>query len=330
VQVRRLWLAGFRSYAEADVALAPGLTAVLGANGEGKTNLLEAIGFLGTLASLRGAPQEAMIRRGCDRAVVRAECERDERPVLIEAEFGAGRTRVLVNRQRLARSRDLLGALRVSPFAPDDLALVKAGPGLRRRYLDDTLVALHPRHDRLRAEVERVLRQRNALLRQAGGRLDARMSPAVRRAYADVAGRAAEVTIEYVAPWRAQGLAAALTAARSSDLRRGVSSFGPHRDDLAVSVDGMPARTHASQGEQRCLALALRLAAHRVVTDEVGEPPVLLLDDVFSELDPDRSAALVAHLPAGQTVLTSAGALPPGAHPELVLRVKDGTVVEEA
>jgi DNA replication and repair protein RecF len=356
VRLRRLWLTDFRSYADADVELAPGLTAVLGANGEGKTNLLEAVGYLATLSSFRGAPSEALVRAGSPRAVVRAEGEREGRALLIEAEITpGGRGRVQINRQRLARTRDLLGALRVTVFAPDDLVLVKGGPAERRRYLDDLLVSVHPRNDQLRGELERVLRQRNSLLRQAGGRLttevgatldvwdaklvevgtavaDARrglldrLGPVLGRAYDEVARRPAHVTATYQAPWHEVGLAAALAAGRRDDLRRGLSLVGPHRDEVIVTVDGLPARTHASQGEQRSLALALRLAAHEVVTDAVGSPPVLLLDDVFSELDPDRSDALLAHLPTGQTVLSSAAGLPSGTEPERILRVVDGRV----
>jgi DNA replication and repair protein RecF len=356
VQLRRLWLTDFRSYRQADVELAPGLTAVVGSNGEGKTNLLEAVAYLATLSSFRGAPGEALVRQGAAQAVVRAEGERDGRSLLLEAEINpSGRGRVQVNRQRLARTRDLLGALRVSVFAPDDLALVKGGPAERRRYLDDALVAVHPRHDVLRSDLERVLRQRNALLRQSGGRLtpevattlavwDAKLVeagealaaqrvalldqlvPVLGAAYDRVARVPASVTATYEAPWRAQGLAAALEAAQRDELRRGVSLVGPHRDEVELAIGGLPARTHASQGEQRSLALALRLAAHRVVTEAAGSPPILLLDDVFSELDPDRSDALLADLPSGQTLLTTASGLPQGAHPELVLQVRDGSV----
>jgi DNA replication and repair protein RecF len=363
VLVRRLWLTDFRSYTSAEVPFAEGLTAIVGGNGAGKSNLLEAVGFLATLGSFRGAPADALVRAGAASAVLRAEGERDGRGLLIEAELAAGgRTRVQVNRQRLARSRDLLGALRVTVFAPDDLELVKGSPAGRRRYLDDALVARHPRHDATRTEVERVLRQRNALLRQVGGRLDdaaattldvwdARLSAAgealadargelveelitpLRAAYAALVERGdgderAAVTARYVAPWRATGLLQALAAARKDELRRGVSLVGPHRDDLVLEIGPLPARTHASQGEQRSLALALRLASHAVVAAAVESPPVLLLDDVFSELDPDRGRALVEHLPAGQTVLTTASVLPPGAVPELVLRIKDSAVVE--
>jgi len=356
VHLRRLWLTDFRSYASTEVPLAPGLTAIVGANGEGKTNLLEAMGYLATLSSFRGAPTEALVRAGAEQAVVRAEGEREGRELLIEAEIvPGGRSRVLVNRQRLARARDLLGALRVTVFSPDDLTLVKGGPGERRRYLDDTLVSVHSRHDALRSDLERILRQRNALLRQSGGRLtsdvevtldvwDAKLvatgealadererliadlTPRLAEAYDRVARVSAEVRASYVAAWREKGLATALAEVRKDELRRGVSLVGPHRDDVALSIGGLPARTHASQGEQRSLAFALRLASHAVVTEATDSAPVLLLDDVFSELDPDRSEALLVNLPPGQTVLTTAGALPPEAHPDLVLRVAGGHV----
>ena len=357
MRLRRLWLTDFRGYPSADVTFDEGLTVVVGPNGHGKTNLLEAVGYLATLASFRGAPTDALIRVGASRAVVRAEAERDGRELLLEAELVAGgRNRTQINRQPLRRSRDLLGALQISVFAPDDLALVKGSPAGRRAYLDDALVALHPRHDQLRSDLERILRQRTALLKQAGGRLtseveltldvfDAKLAgvgtalaearrglvselvPVLRRAYDRVARADAEVTAVYDPPWAAIGLAAALEQARRDDLRRAVSTVGPHRDDLDLAISGLPARTHASQGEQRSLALALRLAVHEVVSVNTGTPPVMLLDDVFSELDPDRSDALLHSLPAGQTLLTTAGALPAGAVPGRLLRVHEGTIV---
>lgn len=357
MRVDRLWLTDFRSYELAELELAPGLTVVVGDNGEGKTNLLEAIGYLATLGSFRGAPNDALVRQGCERAVIRAEAEREGRALLIEAELAvSGRDRVQVNRQALRRARDLLGALRVSAFSPDDLALVKGGPGERRRYLDDTLVALHPRNDKLRVDLERILRQRNALLRQSGGRLGAeigltlevwdarlvevgeslgaaraelveRLEPLLAKAYDQLARQPADVSVAYVSAWRGEGLAAALAQARPHELRRGVSLAGPHRDDLALSIAGRPSRTHASQGEQRTLALALRLAAHALVADLTGSSPVLLLDDVFSELDPGRSEALLEHLPSGQALLTTAGHVPDVARVERLLRIRGGRVV---
>lgn len=355
MQLRRLWLTDFRGYETADVTFDRDLTAVLGPNGHGKTNLLEAIGYLATLESFRGAPVDALVRMGADRAIVRAEGEREGRELLLEAEIVRnGRNRTMLNRQPLRRARDLLGALRVTVFAPDDLILVKGGPGERRRFLDDTLVALHPRFDQIRGDLDKILRQRGALLKGSGGRLtdeveltldvfDAKLTdvgerlararekligelePVLEEAYRRVSRGAARVSLRHDAPWMAAGLAEALVAARREDLRRGVTTVGPHRDDLEIELDGMPARTHASQGEQRCLALALRLGSHEVVTRRTDSPPILLLDDVFSELDPDRSAALLDSLPEGQTILSTAGPLPEGAVPGRILAVRDGT-----
>jgi DNA replication and repair protein RecF len=354
VRVTRLWLTDFRNYSSAELEPDPeGLTVIVGSNGEGKTNLLEAIGYLATLSSFRGAPADALVRQGAASAVVRAEGERDDRSLLIEAELNVGgRDRIQVNRQPLKRARDLLGALRVSVFAPDDLVLVKGGPGERRRFLDDVLVALHPKHDALQRDVDRVLRQRNTLLRQAGGKLSpevestldvwdaklvstgtalveareelaAGLEPEIAKAYDQVAHTAADVSVGYQRSWSGL-LADAVAGSRHDDLRRGVTLVGPHRDELALAIGGLPGRTHASQGEQRSLALALRLAAHRVVGDAVGASPVLLLDDVFSELDPDRSEALLAHLPPGQALLTTAGLVPESARPGKVVRVSAG------
>jgi len=357
MRLRRLWLTDFRSYEAVTLEPAPGLTVVVGANGEGKTNLLEAIGYLATLSSFRGAPGEALVRAGAAAAVVRAEVvDADDREALVEAELRiGGRDRVLVNKQPLKRARDLLGTVRVSVFSPDDLVLVKGGPAERRRYLDDTLVACAPKHDATLSDLDRVLRQRNVLLKQASGRMtpeveatldvfDAKLAqvgerlgvaraalvdklePIVGKAYDVVASAAASVTMSYDAPWRGS-LAERLAEVRADDLRRGVTTVGPHRDDVSLTINGMPARTHASQGEQRSLALALRLAAHELVTELAGSAPILLLDDVFSELDPDRSVALLRALPPdGQSLLTTAGVLPQGLEPEQVLTVRDRRV----
>lgn len=357
MQLDRIWLTDFRGYASAEVALAPGLTAVVGANGQGKSNLLEAIGWLGGLRSFRGAPTEALVRVGADRAVVRGEGVREGRQLLVECEIApGGRSRMLVNRQPVRRARDGLEFLRAVVFAPDDLELVKGGPGERRRYLDDLLVALDPRMEPVRSDLDRILKQRSALLKQSGGRLteevastlevwDARLAsagealadaraglvadlgPVVAEAYRDLAGAdAGEVVIAYDPPWRAAGLRAALEEVRRDELRRGVSLVGPHRDEVDIVLGGLPSRTHASQGEQRSVALALRLAAARRLAATIDTPPLLLLDDVFSELDDARAGALLAHLPPGQTVITTAAHLPADAHPERVLRVAGGTV----
>lgn len=376
MRLGQLWLSDFRSYQTAEFTPAPdGLTVVMGQNGQGKTNLLEAVGYLATLRSFRGVSGDALIRLGSDRAVVRAEVERTGRNVLIEAELlSNGRDRVQVNRQHLRRARDLLGSFQVTVFSPDDLALVKGGPAERRQYLDGLLVALHPRHDATQNELDRVIRQRNALLKSVAGvrqpaedvlitldvwdaklvsvgealvaareGLTRALEPLVDRCYVELAETvegpvgidtqdrlrstvhpvSVRVSLEYRRSW-AGSLTEALREARGDDLRRGLTTVGPHRDELELMIDAMPARTHASQGEQRSLALALRLAGHRVVTDRLETPPVLLLDDVFSELDDHRSAALLGALPAGQTLLTTAGRLPSGMTPEAMWRVEDG------
>lgn len=297
-----------------------------------------------------------MVRVGADRAVVRAEATRGPRELLLEAELAVrGRSRMQLNRQPVKRRRDLLDALSVTVFSPDDLVLVKGGPGERRRWLDEAAAGLDHQTETVRADVERILKQRNALLKQSRGRMDEaalltldvwddrlaragealaqrradaleRLVPRITEAYRDLAGLALPVGAGYEASWRAAGLAAALSDAREQDLRRGITTVGPHRDEVALSLDGLPARTHASQGEQRSLALALRLAVHRAITEVSGASPVLLLDDVLSELDGDRTEALLAHLPPGQTLLTTAGPLPRQTEPALVLRVADGAV----
>ncbi len=356
MRLRQLWVQNFRGYASIDIEFPEGLTAVIGRNGHGKTNLAESIGWLASLKSFRGAPTAALLRTDAEAAIVRGDIDSAGREVLIETEIPRqGRVRAQVNRQRLTRSRDLLGLFRVSVFSPEDLNLVKGSPGERRTYIDDVLVDLHLRNDKLQGDVDRILKQRNALLRGAGGRLtqdvqltldvwDAKLTtsgealakarcealdllvPALTRAYDDVAREPAEVHATYRSEWQDVGLAEALLAARKDDLRRGVTTTGPHRDDIELLLNGLSSRTHASQGEQRSVALALRLAAHEAVTEVTGSPPVLLLDDVFSELDPYRSAALVEYLPKGQAVLTSASGLPPGAEPELTIEVVEHTL----
>lgn len=347
--IRKLELVDFRSYERLDLTLADGLTAIIGPNGVGKTNVVEALGLLATLKSFRGAPTESLIRRGATTAVVRAVGERDGRVVSIDLELGRGRTRAQVNQQRLQRSSDLLGALRVTVFAPDDLALVKDGPALRRDFLDDVIVSVDPPAHRVVRDIDKIVKQRNALLRQVNGRLDesaagtldvwdeklaaagehltvrrentlSSLMPRVAAAYDDLAGEASEVTAFYDRSWTSDTLSEGLESARSHDLRRAITSVGPHRDDVSFSINGLDSRIEASQGEQRTLALALRLAGHRLVTEQLGEPPLLLLDDVLSELDPDRARVLLATLPPGQTIITSASALPPDTVPDQTLR----------
>jgi len=371
VQLAHLWLTDFRGHEASEVEVGPGITVFAGGNAQGKTTVLEAVGWLARMSSFRGAPDAALVRVGCEKAIVRAEVVPanrgpDVRPDLIEAEIAvAGRNRVLLNRKPLPRARDLLGTLRVTIFAPDDLRLVKAGPAERRAELDHLLVALSPRYDAVEADYERVLKHRNAWLRtwsraddpatldvwddqlvRAGaelvrGRLKLleRLAAPLGKAYGDVAGAPADVAGAYEAAWAgdvtldetrlddvAPLLAEAVARSRPADLDRRLTLVGPHRDDWRLTIDGLDARRYASQGEQRSLALAVRLAGHVVVADLVGEPPVLLLDDVFSELDETRAGNLVAHLPFAQALVTTAGALPPGLPAERVVWVAAGTL----
>ena len=369
MQLAHLWLTDFRGHQESEVEVGPGITVFAGGNAQGKTSVLEAVGWLARMSSFRGAPDSALVRVGCEKAIVRAEIVPanrgpDVRPDLIEAEIAAaGRNRVLLNRKPLPRARDLLGSLRTTVFAPDDLRLVKAGPAERRTELDDLLVALSPRYDAVQSDYERVLKHRNAWLRtwsraddpatldvwdeqmvRAGaelvrGRLKLldRLAAPLGKAYGDVAGAAADVSGAYEAAWAgdvildetrlddvAALLAEAVARSRSADLERRLTLVGPHRDDWRLSIDGLDARRYASQGEQRSLALAVRLAGHVVISDVVGEPPVLLLDDVFSELDESRANNLVAHMPIAQALVTTAGTLPPGLPAERVVWVAGG------
>ncbi len=356
MKLRSLHIENWRSYETAAVSFGDGLTAIVGDNGNGKTNLLEAIGWLGGLGSFRGAPEDALVRLGADSAILRAVGESlDGREQLIEAEIPrVGRNRIQVNRQRLQRMGDLLGVMQVTVFSPDDLELVKGGPALRRGWIDAALVSRHPKHAALRSDVDRVLKQRNALLRSAGGRLDAdaeftldvwdsklteagttlvtarrdlldEMAGQLTRAYDAVAQKVAAVTAVYQQSWDGD-LGEALVVSRQLDVRRGVTTVGPHRDEILLSIGGAPARTHASQGEQRSMALALRLAADAVVRVAGIAEPILLLDDVFSELDPGRAGALLDALPDSQRLLTTASGLPPAARPDRVLTVADGMV----
>lgn len=356
MRLDRLWLQDFRTYESLDLELPPGLTCVIGSNGIGKTNLLESIAYAVTLESFRGAESAALVRVGTPRAIVRAQGEGRGRDVLVELEVRPqGRGRVQLNRKRLTRTADLLERWRVSVFSPDDLALVKGSPGGRREFLDRAIVMLTPGFEAVRRDIARVLKQRNALLRSSGGRLDqdatitldvfderlaalgervgsARLqllhdaSPYVQEAYQTLAGAAKDVTLTYDPAWMEEGLHEALVRTRANDVRRSMTQVGPQRDDVLIGLGGLPARTHASQGEQRSLALSLRLGVHLLVTDHLGEAPILLLDDVFSELDLVRSTALFAALPPGQALLTSAIALPEGAEPELTLSATPGTL----
>jgi DNA replication and repair protein RecF len=354
VHLTRLALTDFRSYAAADVTLEPGVTTFTGANGQGKTNLVEAACYVATFASHRVATDAPLIRQGAERAILRAAIRSAGRDSLVEIEINSGRAnRVRLNRMPAQRPREVIGVLRCVLFAPEDLSVVKGDPEQRRRYLDDLLVASRPRYAGVRADYERVLRQRNALLKSAKARgsvppstmevwddhlvaagaeltaarlrLVADIEPLVARCYSAVSGADRDTTVRYLISASRQAGAAgtadqpaatshedlaallreALAARRRAELERGVSLVGPHRDELELQIGGMPARGYASHGESWSLTLALRLAAYQLLRAD-GEDPVLVLDDVFAELDSERRERLAGLIRDADQVLVTA------------------------
>ncbi len=356
MHVTHLGLVDFRSYEGLELDLSAGVTTFVGANGQGKTNLVEAIGYAAALRSHRVATDAPLVRRGSQRAVVRVHADRGGREVVVELEITPGRAnRARLNRSPMPRQRDVLGQVSRVLFAPEDLFLVKGDPGERRTFLDDLLVAQAPRFDGVLTDLDRVLRQRNSLLKSAAairgggarsrvaaeqtltvwddqlaslsadvtaartGLVD-RLREPLAAAYRSVApgGPDPLPTIDYVpgaglAPSLdrvelADQIRAALLSRRDEEFGRGVTLVGPHRDELALTLHGMPVRGYASHGESWSMALALRLASYDIVLAEAGPggAPVLILDDVFAELDADRRARLAAAVTHVEQVLITA------------------------
>ena len=351
MHVAHLSLADFRSYADLELPLEPGGTALVGPNGQGKTNLVEALGYVAALGSHRVATDAPLVRLGAARAIVRTAVVRDGRSTLVELEINPGRAnRARINRGPVPRARDVLGVLRTVLFAPEDLAIVKGDPTERRAYLDTLLVARAPRYASVRGDYDRVLKQRNALLKSAGAtrspdlrtleawdnqlarigaellaariELVAALAPLVDKAYDSVSRGGGPTALDYrsslgddaklagpsnsTADVLAAALLAQMSVLRRQELDRGISLVGPHRDDLLLRLGPLPTRGYASHGESWSYALALRLAAYDLLRGE-GSEPVLILDDVFAELDADRRerlAELVA--PAEQVLVTAA------------------------
>ena len=344
MHLRRLALADFRSWERAELDLEPGVSVLVGPNGVGKTNLVEAVGYLATLGSHRVAGDAPLVRRGAERAVARATVVHEGRELTVELEIAPGRAnRARVNRAPVARPRDVLGILRTVLFAPEDLALVRGDPAERRRFLDDLLVARRPRFAAVRADYDRVLKQRSALLKtaRAGGGTDLRtldvwdghlarhgaallagrlelvagLAAPATAAFAEVAPSSAPIALVYRSS--PDGLLTAdadalepllldaLTRVRRQEVERGVCLVGPHRDDLELRLGDGPAKGYASHGESWALALALRLASYRLLCAD-GVEPVLILDDVFAELDDRRRRALAGVAARAEQVLVTA------------------------
>ena len=378
--LEKLSLTDFRSYAQVDLSLEPGVTVLVGSNGIGKTNLMEAIGYLATLNSHRVSTDAPLLRFGTERAMIRAKLVRGEQSTLLELEINAGRAnRGRINRSNPVRARDLLGICQTVLFAPEDLALVKGDPSSRRRFLDELLVSLMPRHAATRSDYDRVLKQRNALLKSARAgkfstgheatldvwdqhmaragaellhaRLELvdRLQPHLKNAYAQLTDGSKEATAVYRSTLQdsldddgttsrpadsrpADGTAAeeaapaedlrllsveqltdryiqAFAAARRKELERGISLVGPHRDELELVLGSAPAKGYASHGETWSMCLSLRLASYYVMLDDArtgGSPPILILDDVFAELDVQRRRKLAAIVSGAEQVLVTA------------------------
>jgi DNA replication and repair protein RecF len=376
VYLSRLAVTDFRSWASVDLGLEPGVTVLVGRNGAGKTNLVEAVGYLATFGSHRVATDAPLVRRGADRALVRGLAVRDGRELAVEVEITPGKAnRARVNRSPLPRAREALGIVRSVLFAPEDLALVRGDPGERRRFLDELLVSCRPRYAGVRADYERVVRQRSALLKsaRAGGsrsagadlstldvwdghlarhgaellagrlRLVGELAEPVRAGYESVAPESVPVDLRYrssvlgpPSPSDPSGgspagpepgpdapptvdeleslLLAELARVRRQELERAVCLVGPHRDDLELLLGDGPAKGYASHGETWSLALALRLGSFDVLAADLhgysglgdGSDPILILDDVFAELDTSRRRALAERAQQVEQVLITA------------------------
>ena len=378
--LEHLSLTDFRSYAQVDLALGPGVTVLVGSNGIGKTNLMEAIGYLATLSSHRVSSDGPLLRFGTDRSLVRARVVRGGQTTVLELEINASRAnRGRINRSNPVRARDLLGICQTVLFAPEDLALVKGDPSNRRRFLDELLVSLIPRHSATRTDYDRVLKQRNALLKSArAGKFTAaheatldvwdqhmaragaellharlelveRLRPHLTKAYAQLTDGSKEAGAQYRSTLQnlmdddggaalgANGASAAagavvsaagaedlkhltveeltdryvqaFAASRRKELERGISLVGPHRDELELILGQAPAKGYASHGETWSMCLSLRLASYYVMLDDArtgGSAPILILDDVFAELDVQRRRKLAAIVSGAEQVLVTA------------------------
>lgn len=344
MRLSTLTLNDYRSYADVELTLHPGPNVLLGFNGVGKTNIAEAMGYLSTLGSHRVSQDAPLVRHGRTQAIIRAQAHRGSQEALLEVEINPGRSnRARINRGAPVRATEILGILRTVLFAPEDLELIKGPPAVRRRLFDDLAVQLRPALGRVRLDYEKVLRQRNALLKSirhegftptheatlevwdqqladAGSRLlQARLEtltalrPHVAEAYRQLSGSVRTARLHYETSLGqsaasevpavertdraqlAELLRTGLEAARKEERERAQTLVGPHRDDIAFALDEVPVKGFASHGETWSFALALRLAAYRTMVDDDpsdGARPILILDDVFAELDARRRRRL--------------------------------------
>lgn len=349
----------YRTYRLLNLPLTPGVTVFLGPNGVGKTNIIEAVDYTAQLASHRVSQDSPLVRVGAQRAYIRTRTVRGNQQTVLEFEIAPGKSnRVRINRAAPVRAREALGVTRTVLFSPEDLQLVKGEPVGRRRFIDDLAVSLRPAVAAYRSEYEKILRQRNSLLKSMRGRrvsvqedaftlevwnqqlatsgaylLQARLRtlslvlPQLQRAYGQLTDGSKSVSINYEStvfptisgqtlPQAAlmgvedikQALIRALEQKRSEEVERGITLVGPHRDDLALELGGIPVKGFASHGESWSYALALKLAAwyvHLADNDSTGASPILILDDVFAELDTARRHRLGAIVAGAEQVLVT-------------------------
>ncbi|MCC2593807.1 DNA replication/repair protein RecF [Tessaracoccus sp. OS52] len=379
--VTELSLTDFRNYPEASLQLTAGVNVFVGSNGQGKTNLVEAIEYLSTMTSHRVAATAPLIRSGCESAIARARVQRgldDDRTILIELEIANGKSNVArLNRAPVSRPRDIIGALRTVVFSPMDLVIVRGDPSDRRSWLDSLIVTRWPRMAGVKQDHDKILKQRNALLKSMSGRsmrpprgdeestlevwneqlaaisaelLHARLDtladvlPHAQRAYEGIAPVNNQVSANYRASIDLTGVASetdvrlslterllsAYQERRDEEVQRGVTLVGPHRDDVDLFIGDLPAKGYASHGESWSLALSLRLGGFELVRVE-GTEPVLVLDDVFAELDSTRRERLAGAVADAEQVLITAavGADVPDFPTERRFRVDAGTVAQE-
>jgi len=352
----QLWLTNFRNYETAHLVFNEGTTLITGDNGNGKTNLLEAIAWFSKGKSFRGVPNEALIQENEEKAILRAEITLDTRKTTLEAELNNfGRNQFQINGKRVNKKKELQEKIRTTIFGPEDLALIKGSPSKRRNYLDELLLDLHTKNQLIKNNFEKCLKQRNTLLKQAKGRLTTeiettlniwdekfsesgqllalerinlleQLKPEIENILKKFTNNQDNVSFKYEQLWEQEKLYETLQTERETDIRRGTTTSGPHKDEIEIKINNLLSKNHSSQGEQRSLALGLRLAGHEIVKKISGSEPIVLLDDVFSELDDTRCQTLIDLLPKKQAVLTTTGELPNGVKADYKYHVVEGII----
>ena len=352
----QLWLTNFRNYETKHLVFNEGITLITGDNGNGKTNLLEAIAWFSKGKSFRGAPNEALITQNKEKAILRAEITAATRKTTLEVELNNfGRNQFQINGKKVNKKKELQEKIRTTIFGPEDLSLIKGSPGERRNYLDELLLDLHTKNHLIKTNFEKCLKQRNTLLKQAKGRLTTeiettldvwdekfsesgqqlaleriklleKLKPEIENILKKFTNNQDTVSFEYEQLWEKEKLFETLQTERETDIRRGTTTTGPHRDEIGIKINNLLSKNHSSQGEQRSLALGLRLAGHEIVKKTIGSEPIVLLDDVFSELDDTRCHILIDLLPKKQAVLTTTSELPSGVKADYKYHVVEGTI----